>query len=170
MRDGPARPPAPVGGSAIRFDDVAFAYPGARRPALDGVALAIPAGATVAIVGPSGAGKTTLANLLLRFWDPADGRILIDGVDLREFELDHLRRRISLVSQDTYLFNDTLRANVAAGPARRRRGGDPRARSTRRRSPISSRACPRGSTPGSASAACNCRAGSASASRSPAPF
>ena len=112
VRDGPARPPAPVGGSAIRFDDVTFAYPGARRPALDGVRLVIPAGATVAIVGPSGAGKTTLANLLLRFWDPAEGDILIDGVDLREFELDHLRRRISLVSQDTYLFNDTLRANV----------------------------------------------------------
>src|SRR5581483_10384556 len=58
-------------------------------------------------------GKTTLANLLLRFWDPDAGRILIDGIDLREFELDHLRRRVSLVSQDTYLFNDTLRANVA---------------------------------------------------------
>jgi ATP-binding cassette subfamily B protein len=113
VRDGPARPPAPIGGSAIRFEEVAFAYPGARRPALDGVTLAIPAGATVAIVGPSGAGKTTLANLLLRFWDPQEGRIRIDGIDLREFELDHLRRRISLVSQDTYLFNDTLRANVA---------------------------------------------------------
>jgi len=113
VRDGPLRPPAPVGGSAIQFDSVGFAYPGARRPALDGITLDIPAGATVAIVGPSGAGKTTLANLLLRFWDPAEGHILIDGVDLREFELDHLRRRISLVSQDTYLFNDTLRANVA---------------------------------------------------------
>ncbi len=110
--DGPARPPAPVGGSAIRFEDVGFAYQGARRPGARGVSLDIPAGATVAIVGPSGAGKTTLANLLLRFWDPAEGRILIDGVDLRDFELDHLRRRISLVSQDTYLFNDTLRANV----------------------------------------------------------
>jgi ATP-binding cassette subfamily B protein len=113
VRDGPARPPAPIGGSAIQFADVGFAYPGAHRPALDGVSLDIPAGATVAIVGPSGAGKTTLANLLLRFWDPATGHILIDGVDLRDFELDHLRRRISLVSQDTYLFNDTLRANVA---------------------------------------------------------
>src|SRR5205814_3699215 len=97
VRDGPLFPPAPDGGSAIRFEDVGFAYPGARRPALDGVALDIPAGATVAIVGPSGAGKTTLANLLLRFWDPASGHILIDGVDLRDFELDHLRRRISLV-------------------------------------------------------------------------
>ena len=113
VRDGAARPPAPLGGSEIRFAAVGFAYPGARARALDGVSLDIPAGATVAIVGPSGAGKTTLANLLLRFWDPASGDILIDGVDLRDFELDHLRRRISLVSQDTYLFNDTLRANVA---------------------------------------------------------
>jgi ATP-binding cassette subfamily C protein CydCD len=111
--DGPLRPPAPVGGSAIRFEGVGFTYPGARRPALSDVELAVPAGATMALVGPSGAGKTTIANLLLRFWDPSAGRILIDGVDLREFELDHLRARISLVSQDTYLFNDTLRANVA---------------------------------------------------------
>jgi ATP-binding cassette subfamily C protein CydCD len=110
--DGPERPPAPVGGSSIRFEDVDFAYPGARRPALDSVTLDIPAGATVAIVGPSGAGKSTLANLLLRFWDPKAGRVFIDGVDLRDFELDHLRGRVSLVSQDTYLFNDSLRANV----------------------------------------------------------
>ena len=95
------------------FDQASFTYPGARRPALANVSLEIPAGATLALVGPSGAGKTTIANLLLRFWDPTAGRILIDRVDLRDFELDHLRRRISLVSQDTYLFNDSLRANVA---------------------------------------------------------
>jgi ABC-type multidrug transport system fused ATPase/permease subunit len=111
--DGAEMPPAPAGGSAIRFEGASFAYPGARRPALEDVSLDIPAGATVAIVGPSGAGKTTLANLLLRFWDPSAGRVLIDGVDLRDFVLDHLRGRVSLVSQDTYLFNDSLRANVA---------------------------------------------------------
>ena len=72
----------------------------------------MPAGATVALVGPSGAGKTTIANLLLRFWDPEQGAILLDGVDLRELTLDGLRGRIALVAQDTYLFNDTLEANV----------------------------------------------------------
>ena len=112
VSDGPLRPPAPMGGSGIRFEGVSFSYPGARRPALSDIQLEIPAGGTVALVGPSGAGKTTIANLLLRFWDPNAGRILIDGVDLRDFELDHLRARMSLVSQDTYLFNDTLRANV----------------------------------------------------------
>jgi len=111
--DGPLCPPEPEGGSAICFEAASFIYPGARRPALREISLDIPAGATLALVGPSGAGKTTIASLLLRFWDPSAGHILIDGVDLRDFQLDHLRRRVSLVSQDTYLFNDTLRANVA---------------------------------------------------------
>ena len=111
--DGPLRPSPTAGGSTIRFERVGFTYPSARRPALSDVELVVPAGCTMALVGPSGAGKTTIANLLLRFWDPSGGQILLDGVDLRSFELDHLRARISLVSQDTYLFNDTLRANVA---------------------------------------------------------
>jgi len=112
VTDGPLYPPAPAGGSAIRFEGVSFSYPGARRPALSDIRLDVPAGSTMALVGPSGAGKTTIANLLMRFWDPSSGRITIDGVDLKEVVLDHLRRRIALVSQDTYLFTGTLRANV----------------------------------------------------------
>ncbi|MDR3536720.1 MAG: ABC transporter ATP-binding protein [Acetobacteraceae bacterium] len=112
IQDGPLVPAAPVGGSAVSFDHVRFTYPGRSRPALADVSVEIPAGATVALVGPSGAGKTTIANLLLRFWDPDSGVIRMDGVDLRALTLDGLRARIALVAQDTYLFNDTLEANV----------------------------------------------------------
>ncbi len=112
ITDGPLEPAAPAGGSALRFDDVTFTYPGRFRPALSEVSFAVPPGSTVALVGPSGAGKTTIANLLLRFWDPDEGVIRLDGVDLRELTLDGLRGRVALVAQDTYLFNDTLGANV----------------------------------------------------------
>ncbi len=131
---GRCHPPMPAGGAAIRFDEASFAYPGARRPALEDVSLDIAAGSTVAVVGPSGAGKTTLANLLLRFWDPGTGgHVLIDGVDLRDFGLDDLRRRVSLVSQDTYLFNDSLRANVSLARPDADEAAIRRRRSTRRR-------------------------------------
>ena len=112
ITDGPRVPAAPRGGSTVRFENVRFTYPGRTRPALADVDFAVPAGATVALVGPSGAGKTTIANLLLRFWDPEQGKIKLDGVELRELTLDGLRGRIALVAQDTYLFNDTLEANV----------------------------------------------------------
>jgi ATP-binding cassette subfamily C protein CydCD len=112
ITDGPRIPTAPRGGSTVRFDHVRFTYPGRQRPALADVSFDVPAGATVALVGPSGAGKTTIANLLLRFWDPGQGAIKLDGIDLRELTLDGLRGRIALVAQDTYLFNNTLEANV----------------------------------------------------------
>src|SRR5581483_11261693 len=113
VRDGPGVVVAARGGgSAVELADVRFTYPGRRRPALDGVSLVLEAGRTMAIVGPSGAGKTTVASLLLRFWDPQAGVVRLFGHDLRDYVLDDLRRRIALVAQDTYLFNDTLRANV----------------------------------------------------------
>jgi ATP-binding cassette subfamily C protein CydCD len=109
----PGAPGAPGGDvPALEMVQVRFTYPGRRRPALDDVSLSVPAGSTVALVGPSGAGKTTVANLFLRFWDPTEGVVRLWGHDLRRYRLDDLRGRIALVAQDTYLFNDTLRANI----------------------------------------------------------
>jgi ATP-binding cassette subfamily C protein CydCD len=112
ITDGPDQPVARAGGSSVQFQDVSFAYPGRPVPAVTRMSFDVKAGATVALVGPSGAGKSTVANLLLRFWDPASGCIRLDGADLRSLTLDGLRGRIALVAQDTYLFNDTLEANV----------------------------------------------------------
>ena len=105
---GPRRDDA----AAIALHDVTFTYPGRRRPALAAVSFTVPAGATVALVGPSGAGKTTIASLLLRFWDPERGAITLAGHDLRAWALEDLRRHIALVAQDTHLFNDTLGGNI----------------------------------------------------------
>ncbi len=113
VTDGPRDDaPAAKGGVGIRFEDVSFAYPGFDRNALDDVSFDLPAGATVALVGPSGAGKSTLAHLLLRFWDPDAGAVTLAGHDLRDYRLQGLRRQVALVAQDTYLFNDTLGANI----------------------------------------------------------
>ena len=98
--------------AALEMSGVSFVYPGRRRRALAEVSFAVPAGSTVALVGPSGAGKTTVANLFLRFWDPDQGVVRMNGHDLRAYGLDDLRRRIALVAQDTYLFNDTLQNNI----------------------------------------------------------
>ena len=108
----PADPPPRNGGIEIDVRDVEFSYFGNRRLALDGATFTVPAGRTLALVGPSGAGKTTAAHLLMRFWDPGSGVIRFDGHDLREYRLDDLRDRVALVTQDTYLFNETLRSNI----------------------------------------------------------
>ncbi|MCB9177096.1 MAG: ABC transporter ATP-binding protein [Caldilineae bacterium] len=98
----------------IRFEDVDFAYSDGR-PVIEGLRLEMPAGDTVAIVGPTGSGKTTLIKLLLRFYDPTAGRITLDGQDLRALELSSLRSAIGLVSQDVYLFHGSVRENIAYG-------------------------------------------------------
>jgi ATP-binding cassette subfamily C protein CydCD len=96
----------------VRFEVVSFTYPGRTTSALERVAFAVRPGGTVALVGASGAGKSTVAGLLLRFFDPQQGRITLGGTDLRALRLDDLRRHVALVAQDTYLFNDTLEANI----------------------------------------------------------
>ena len=94
------------------FDEVVFAYPGRSMPALNGLELSVESGELVALVGSSGAGKSTAASLLLRFWDPQGGRLTIDGVDVRELGLTDLRRQIALVSQDTHLLQGTIAHNL----------------------------------------------------------
>jgi len=98
----------------LRLEQVDFSYDG-QRPVLDGVTLSVRKGEVVALVGSSGGGKSTLVNLLLRFYDPTAGRITLDGVDLRQVPLRALRAQMALVTQDTVLFNDTVRANIAYG-------------------------------------------------------
>jgi ATP-binding cassette subfamily C protein CydCD len=110
--DGPGVGAAVPDAAALEMRGVRFRYPGRARPALDGVSIRIPAGRTTALVGPSGAGKTTVASLFLRFWDPEAGTVRLDGRDLRDYRLDELRARIALVAQETHLFNDTLRSNI----------------------------------------------------------
>lgn len=95
----------------IGLDGVTFAYDG-QTPVLSGIDLRVPAGATVAIVGPSGSGKSTIINLLLRFWDPQEGRVLLDGHDVRAVTLASLRGQIGLVFQDTFVFDTTVRENI----------------------------------------------------------
>jgi ATP-binding cassette, subfamily B, bacterial MsbA len=100
---------------AIRLDGVSLSYPGGARPALGEVTLDIRPGETVALVGPSGSGKSSLIHLLARFYHPSAGRVTLDGHDLEELTLESLRRQIALVSQNVVLFNDTVAANIAYG-------------------------------------------------------
>ena len=101
---------------SIEYDRVSFQYPDAPNGAvLQDITLRVNKGEVVAVVGPSGAGKTTLAALLVRFYDPTAGAIRIDGADIREYTLKSLRRQIAMVGQETFLFNDTVEANIRYG-------------------------------------------------------
>ena len=102
----------------VVFECVNFRYPAASRDALQGVSLRIERGEKVALVGASGSGKTTFANLIPRFYSPASGRILLDGHDIADLKLASLRENLALVSQDVVLFNDTVAANIAYGRLR----------------------------------------------------
>jgi subfamily B ATP-binding cassette protein MsbA len=116
-------PPEPAGGQQViarargevEYRDVSFSYPGVTEGVLHGISFGARAGETVAIVGRSGSGKSTIVNLLPRFYDVSGGAVLLDGQDVREYPLGDLRAQMSLVSQDVVLFNDTIRSNIAFG-------------------------------------------------------
>lgn len=99
----------------IEFQNVSFQYDNSHQPALENISLRLPAGSVTALVGHSGSGKTTLAGLLPRFYTHNEGRILLDGHELADYQLDNLRQQIALVSQDVVLFNDTFAGNIAYG-------------------------------------------------------
>ncbi|MEJ7592745.1 MAG: ABC transporter ATP-binding protein [Planctomycetaceae bacterium] len=97
----------------MAFEDVTFLYPGTQTPALNDVRLKVKAGQTVALVGPSGAGKTTLCNLVARFYDPTQGRVTLDGRDLRDYDVESFRALLGVVEQDVFLFDGTIAQNIA---------------------------------------------------------
>ena len=99
----------------VRFEDVSFTYDTAEKPAVDHVSFELPRGKTVAVVGGTGSGKTTLSALLARFADPTSGRVTVDGIDLKKIATDNLRRLVGVVTQEAQLFNETIAKNIAYG-------------------------------------------------------
>ncbi len=113
--EDPANPVAlPEGPGEIRFEDVHFSYPGGG-PVLDGVDLVVPGGAAVALVGATGSGKTTIANLVPRFYDVDGGAVLLDGIDVRDLRLEDLRSEVAFVFQETFLFSASIAENIRIG-------------------------------------------------------
>jgi ATP-binding cassette subfamily B protein len=112
---GGTRRPVAKGGGQVTFENVSFQYPSGREPALRQVSFAALAGQTVAIIGATGAGKSTLVHLIPRFYDPVAGAVRIDGVDVRELDLRELRRSIGMIFQETVLFSATVAENIAYG-------------------------------------------------------
>jgi ABC-type multidrug transport system fused ATPase/permease subunit len=116
IRDPDEPLPMPEGAGAVEFDEVCFTYPSRPdQPVLDRVSFSVAPGEAVAIVGPSGAGKTTLTALLFRFFDVDSGRVAIDGADVRDVRLEDLRRSMAIVSQEPILFSGSIRENIAYG-------------------------------------------------------
>ena len=115
IQDAPDAVPLQPGPGAIRFENVSFEYPDDHNKVLHNISLDIHAGERLALVGASGGGKTTLCNLIPRFYEVTDGRILIDGQDIRHVTLKSLRQDIGIVQQDVYLFGGTIRDNIAYG-------------------------------------------------------
>ncbi|HTS19858.1 MAG TPA: ABC transporter ATP-binding protein [Verrucomicrobiae bacterium] len=111
----PGAKPLPRAHGEIRFENVSFSYNGSDNPELQDVNLEVRPGECIAILGATGSGKTTLLSLIPRFYDPLRGRVLIDGTDVREFNLDDLRRNVGLVFQESFLFSNTVAANIAFG-------------------------------------------------------
>ena len=139
----------------VHFDHVRFGY-GDLPDVLHDFDLDVPAGTTVALVGHTGAGKSTIANLLFRFYDPSDGRITIDGVDLRDLTQPSLRGQFGIVPQEPFLFTGTIAENIAFGRPEESRAGDRERRAPSARMD-SSASCPADTTPRSGSAASGSR-------------
>ena len=112
---GPDAAAAPDGAAELAVRDVRFSFADAHRPTLTGVTFDVPAGSTLAVVGPTGSGKSTLAGLLVRLVDPADGSVLLDGLDLRRLREGEVSSQAAYVAQGTFLFDDTVRGNVTLG-------------------------------------------------------
>lgn len=101
--------------TGLSFNNVTYMYPGAKNPAIQEINLEIPKGETIALVGASGAGKSTLVDLVPRLIDPQEGKVLIDGIDIRDLDLSNLRKKIGIVSQQVFLFNGSIRENICYG-------------------------------------------------------